>query len=166
MSGTDFESRYLGSNPSAPTSFAKRTSREAAAHERALHTINDRVDSAAALRAAVADAGRGLVERETLVELVALVGEHLLVIGPPGTAKSEAVRRVAKNLDARYFEYLLGLLNERPRVGKRSPRHLAKVGAMAGGSSSRARCARSTRPLPPSRCRKISPRCALWCRSR
>jgi MoxR-like ATPase len=81
--------------------------------------MHDLVDSAAALRAAVADAGRGLVERETLVELVALAavaGEHLLVIGPPGTAKSEAVRRVAKNLDARYFEYLLGRFTEPSEV--------------------------------------------------
>jgi hypothetical protein len=33
--------------------------------------MSDLADSAAALRAAAADAGRGLVERETLAELVA-----------------------------------------------------------------------------------------------
>ena len=45
--------------------------------------------------------GGGLVDRELLVDLVAVaavVGEHLLVIGPPGTAKSQAVRRVARAL--------------------------------------------------------------------
>lgn len=53
--------------------------------------------------------------REGLVELLALAavaGEHVLVIGPPGTAKSEAVRRMAKALGGRYFEYLLGRFTE------------------------------------------------------
>src|SRR5512138_2828253 len=60
-------------------------------------------------------AGEGLVEREFLLEmtvLAAVAGEHLLVIGPPGTAKSEAVRRVAGALGGRYFEYLLGRFTE------------------------------------------------------
>jgi MoxR-like ATPase len=71
--------------------------------------------AAAALREAISVAGRGLVEREALVELIALsavAGEHLLVIGPPGTAKSEAVRRVARALGGKYFEYLLGRFTE------------------------------------------------------
>jgi MoxR-like ATPase len=71
--------------------------------------------AAAALQDALADAGRGLVEREAMVELVALsavAGEHLLVIGPPGTAKSEAVRRTARALGGNYFEYLLGRFTE------------------------------------------------------
>ncbi len=73
------------------------------------------IDSAATLRTALNSASRGLVEREALVELVALsaaAGEHLLVIGPPGTAKSEAVRRVARALGGNYFEYLLGRFTE------------------------------------------------------
>ena len=71
--------------------------------------------AAASLQDALADAGRGLVEREAMVELVALsavAGEHLLVIGPPGTAKSEAVRRTARALGGSYFEYLLGRFTE------------------------------------------------------
>jgi len=67
------------------------------------------------VKEALAAAARGLVERETLVELVALAavaGEHLLVVGPPGTGKSEAVRRVAQVLGGRYFEYLLGRFTE------------------------------------------------------
>src|SRR5438105_1455232 len=67
------------------------------------------------LRTALAEAGRGLVEREVLVELIALAAvaeEHVLVIGEPGTAKSEAVRRVARALGGRYFEYLLGRFTE------------------------------------------------------
>lgn len=72
-------------------------------------------DTAREVREALADACRGLVERETLVDLVALAavaGEHLLVIGPPGTAKSEAVRRAARATDGKVFEYLLGRFTE------------------------------------------------------
>lgn len=58
---------------------------------------------------------RGLVDRRSLVEaifLAAVAGEHVLVIGPPGTAKSEAARRVAKAVGGRCFEYLLGKFTE------------------------------------------------------
>lgn len=76
--------------------------------------IDLRVHSSA-VREALAQANRGLVEREALVELIglaAVAGEHLLVIGPPGTAKSEAVRRVARVTGASTFEYLLGRFTE------------------------------------------------------
>src|SRR5829696_8756902 len=72
-------------------------------------------DAAAALRIALSGATRGLVEREALAELIALAavaGEHVLVIGPPGTAKSEAVRRIARATGGQYFEYLLGRFTE------------------------------------------------------
>lgn len=71
--------------------------------------------AASRLQLAVRGAARGLVEREVLVELLALAAvaeEHVLVIGEPGTAKSEAVRRVARALGGRYFEYLLGRFTE------------------------------------------------------
>jgi MoxR-like ATPase len=64
---------------------------------------------------AISDAKRGLIERDALIEMIALAavaGEHLLVIGPPGTAKSEAVRRVARATGGNYFEYLLGRFTE------------------------------------------------------
>jgi MoxR-like ATPase len=75
----------------------------------------DLAEDAAAVGAAVKRAQVGLVDREVLTELVALsavAGEHLLVIGPPGTAKSLAVRRVAEELGGNYFEYLLGRFTE------------------------------------------------------
>jgi MoxR-like ATPase len=71
--------------------------------------------ASASLRSAVARASRGLVERDALVETIALsavAGEHLLVIGPPGTAKSEAVRRIARAVGGSYFEYLIGRFTE------------------------------------------------------
>src|SRR4051794_8409313 len=67
----------------------------------------------------VRDVGRALDERYLdkselirmlLVTLVA--GEHMLIVGPPGTAKSALVRHLARLVDARYFEYLLTRFSE------------------------------------------------------
>jgi len=71
--------------------------------------------AAAEVRACIRGATVGLVGREQLAELMvlgAVSGEHLLVVGPPGTAKSAVVRRVAQALGGRYFEYLLGRFTE------------------------------------------------------
>lgn len=73
------------------------------------------LESARALREALSAGVRGLVDREALAQMVALAAvaeEHVLVIGPPGTAKSEAVRRIAGAVNALYFEYLLGRFTE------------------------------------------------------
>ncbi|HEX3250220.1 MAG TPA: AAA family ATPase [Pyrinomonadaceae bacterium] len=79
-------------------------------------TINQSAhESASSLRSVISSATAGLVEREALVEMVALSAvaeEHVLVIGPPGTAKSEAVRRIARATGGQYFEYLLGRFTE------------------------------------------------------
>src|SRR5215213_9183384 len=72
-------------------------------------------EAATTLRDALSDSTRGLIEREALAQMVALAGvaeEHVLVIGPPGTAKSEAVRRIAGAVNGRTFEYLLGRFTE------------------------------------------------------
>jgi MoxR-like ATPase len=67
----------------------------------------------------VREVGRALDERYLdkseivrllLVTLVA--GEHMLIVGPPGTAKSALVRHLARLVDARYFEYLLTRFSE------------------------------------------------------
>src|SRR3989442_101346 len=65
------------------------------------------------------DVGRALDERYLdkgeLIRLllVTLVGgEHMLIVGPPGTAKSALVRHLAQLIEARYFEYLLTRFSE------------------------------------------------------
>ena len=72
-------------------------------------------DAASGLRDVIRAATDGLVNRAHLAELLILAAvaqEHLLVVGPPGTAKSAVVRRVAQSLGGRYFEYLLGRFTE------------------------------------------------------
>ena len=63
------------------------------------------------LRDLLATLQHGLLEREAaarLALLAALAGEHLLLIGPPGTAKSELARRLHRCFaGAPYFERLL-----------------------------------------------------------
>lgn len=71
--------------------------------------------SAEHVRQAIRTSTAGLIGREQLAELIVLAAvaqEHLLVVGPPGTAKSAVVRRVAQSLGGRYFEYLLGRFTE------------------------------------------------------
>jgi MoxR-like ATPase len=54
--------------------------------------------------------GKSEVIRLLLIAIVAR--EHVIVIGPPGTAKSALIRSLAALLDARYFEYLLTRFTE------------------------------------------------------
>ena len=75
--------------------------------------------AASRLRAGIQAASAGLVEREAVVELLmlcAVAREHLLVIGPPGTAKSLAIRRATQVLGGRLFEYMLGRFTEPPEL--------------------------------------------------
>jgi len=67
--------------------------------------------SPARLRKLIEALGAGLLARDVAVRLAllaALAGEHLLMIGPPGTAKSALARRLHRAwADAPYFERLL-----------------------------------------------------------
>ena len=63
------------------------------------------------LAAVLAALEAGLLERRTTVRLTllaALAGEHTLLVGPPGTAKSQLARRLHLAFrDGSYFERLL-----------------------------------------------------------
>jgi len=87
------------------------TGRGLAANEGAEPLGEDDIEE---LRPRIEDAlvalGEGLIERETEVRLLllsALSGEHLLLLGPPGTAKSELGRRLSSLCGGEYFERLL-----------------------------------------------------------
>jgi MoxR-like ATPase len=54
----------------------------------------------------------GKSETVRLMLVAAVAGEHMLLVGPPGTAKSALVRMFAKLVDSRYFEYLLTRFTE------------------------------------------------------
>ncbi len=47
-----------------------------------------------------------------LMLIAALAGEHMVLVGPPGTAKSALIRLFSKLIQAQYFEYLLTRFTE------------------------------------------------------
>jgi MoxR-like ATPase len=76
---------------------------------------SDLADLGARLRQVGQALGERFLDKEEIIRLllVALIaGEHMLIVGPPGTAKSALVRQLAKLVDARYFEYLLTRFSE------------------------------------------------------
>lgn len=61
------------------------------------------------------DLEQKFLAKEEIIRLMlisAIAGEHMVLIGPPGTAKSALIRAFAKLVDARYFEYLLTRFSE------------------------------------------------------
>src|SRR4026208_2348160 len=90
-------------------------------------------EAAASLQGVISDAAKGLVEREALIEMVALSAvarERGRVCGPPGTAKSEAVRRIARATGGNYFEYLLGRFTEPSEIFGPVDLHKLKDGSV------------------------------------
>jgi len=55
------------------------------------------------------------LDKQEIIRLLvvsAIAGEHMVIVGPPGTAKSALIRMFAGLVDARYFEYLLTRFTE------------------------------------------------------
>ena len=55
------------------------------------------------------------LDKQEIIRLMmvsAIAGEHMVIVGPPGTAKSAMIRMFAQLLDATYFEYLLTRFTE------------------------------------------------------
>ena len=58
---------------------------------------------------------RHYLDKQEIIRLLlvsAIAGEHMVLVGPPGTAKSAIIRMFARLLDAKYFEYLLTRFTE------------------------------------------------------
>lgn len=84
-----------------------------------LRTRSAPVSELALLSTRLQETARRLNERfldkQEIIRLLcvsAIAGEHMLIVGPPGTAKSAIIRTFAQLVDARYFEYLLTRFTE------------------------------------------------------
>ena len=94
--------------PSPPSSGAKGTSEEPDLDKKL-------ADLSSRLRAGAKRLEEQYLGKEEVIRLLfitAVAGEHMVMVGPPGTAKSALVRSFADTLDARYFEYLLTRFTE------------------------------------------------------
>src|SRR5438874_757241 len=59
--------------------------------------------------------GSQFLDKQEIIRLMtisAIAGEHMVIVGPPGTAKSAMIDMFARLIDARYFEYLLTRFTE------------------------------------------------------
>ena len=71
--------------------------------------INDR------LRLLASTLERQFLGKDEIIRLLTIAvvaGEHIVLLGPPGTAKSALIRQLAELMQARYFEYLLTRFTE------------------------------------------------------
>src|SRR5689334_25148331 len=67
------------------------------------------------LRAVAGTLERQFLGKDEIIRLLMIAvvaGEHCVLLGPPGTAKSALIRTLAELMQARYFEYLLTRFTE------------------------------------------------------
>jgi MoxR-like ATPase len=70
---------------------------------------------AARLQQAARFLDQNFLDKQEIIRLLTIsviAGEHMILVGPPGTAKSALIRLFAQLIDARYFEYLLTRFTE------------------------------------------------------
>ena len=75
----------------------------------------DLVDLSARLQRVGDTLSRNFLDKQELIRLLlvsVVAGEHMVLVGPPGTAKSAVVRMFSRLIDTRYFEYLLTRFTE------------------------------------------------------
>ena len=94
------DASVLASSPTWPSSRPSPPSRSPSASRRSAQALSDRF------------LGRGGDEVIRLLLIAMVAGEHAVLIGPPGTAKSALVRTFARMIDSQYFEYLLTRFTE------------------------------------------------------
>lgn len=77
------------------------------------HEVHKELPSRLArLAHALEDRFLGKDEIVRLLLVATIAGEHAVLVGPPGTAKSALIRTFARLMQARYFEYLLTRFTE------------------------------------------------------
>jgi MoxR-like ATPase len=84
--------------PTTPRSFAVDVARASAAFQELARQM-----------------GAQFLDKQEIIRLMtvsAIAGEHMVIVGPPGTAKSAMIDMFSKLIDARYFEYLLTRFTE------------------------------------------------------
>jgi MoxR-like ATPase len=84
--------------PPTPRSFAVDVARASAAFQEVARQLNNQ-----------------FLDKQEIIRLMlvsAIAGEHMVIVGPPGTAKSAMIDMFARLVDARYFEYLLTRFTE------------------------------------------------------
>ncbi len=58
---------------------------------------------------------RQFLDKQEIIRLLlisVIAGEHMVIVGPPGTAKSALIRTFSELIEAKYFEYLLTRFTE------------------------------------------------------
>ncbi|HEY5145824.1 MAG TPA: AAA family ATPase [Polyangiaceae bacterium] len=83
-----------------------------APHEVQPHELQQLPSRLARLARTLEDRFLGKSEIVRLLLVATIAGEHAVLVGPPGTAKSALIRTFARLMHARYFEYLLTRFTE------------------------------------------------------